>query len=129
MDSGSLRASKPFKALGGEAREVGRLPSALGAQVTLSLPDSPTTTPETAVAVAALKNVQASVVRHKDCRVRRDRVPSGLAALTSRPSPLLRCAETVDRVHTVSGRQVYTPRVNALEPSDREILEQTDPGS
>jgi hypothetical protein len=32
----------------------------------VSLPDSPTTTPETAAAVAALKNVQASVDKHKD---------------------------------------------------------------
>ena len=66
QDEWYLATEQTLQALGGEAQErSSRLPSVLGTQVTLSLPDTPTTTPETAVAVAALKKIEASVVRHK----------------------------------------------------------------
>ena len=116
-----LATEQTLQALGGEAQERStRLPSVLVTQVTLSLPDTPTTTPETAVAVAALKKVEASVVRHQGTES--DAILSLQASLTDVGTVSAASVAEVTASFAQFRDAVYTPRVNALEPSDREIL-------
>ena len=116
-----LASEQTLKALGGEAQErSARLPGALGAPVSLSLPDSPTTTPETAAAVAALKNVQASVDKHKDAES--DVIVSLRTSLSDVETVAASTVSELATAFTLFRDAVYTPRVNALEPGDREIL-------
>jgi hypothetical protein len=116
-----LATEQTLQALGDEAQERStRLPSVLGTQVTLSLPDTPTTTPETAVAVAALKKIEASVVRHNGTES--DAIASLQASLTDVGTVSAASVAEVTASFAQFRDGVYTPRVNALEPSDREIL-------
>ncbi|MGE3959895.1 MAG: AAA family ATPase [Vicinamibacterales bacterium] len=116
-----LASEQTLQSLAAEAQERSdRLPSGLSANVALGLAPSPTETVAMAGARAAIKKVEDSVLAHNGAE------SSALAALQG----------SLDDVKTVATGAVvalvdafaqfreviYTPRVNALQPDEREIL-------
>ncbi len=116
-----LASEQTLQALSGDSQErSARLPSALSAQVSLNLPDSPTSTPETADAVTALKKVEASVGTHNSAESAA--IVSLQTSLTEVGTVSAAAVAQLTAAFAQFRDAVYTPRVNALAPGDREIL-------
>jgi DNA repair ATPase RecN len=116
-----LASEQTIQALGSDARDrSARLPSALSAQVSVSLAESPTIAPETADAVKALHRVETSVAAHNSAEA--EAVASLQASLTDLGTVSTGALAQLAAAFAQFRDAVYTPRVNTLDPGDREIL-------
>jgi DNA repair ATPase RecN len=116
-----LASEQTLQALDSDSRaRAARLPSMLASQMSLSIPESPTESPKTSDAVAAIRTVGSSLAKHNTAES--DAATSLQASLNAVAGASVGAVEHLSTAFTQFREQVYTPRVNALDPADREIL-------